>query len=183
MLSQLTKEQQKNAVCFFRETEIHYGIFSNWAYTPFVYNDLLLPTAEHGMMIAKFDLFNKTDTEDRLRLQMLRTNSPMMVKKLGRLVPNFDQAIWDSKNIEIMVDVLFVKFSQNDDAKEILLSTDDRFIVEASPYDRIWGIGITADEFRSGKKARGENRLGSVLMMVRDRLREQERNAQNIIQI
>ena len=63
------------------------------------------------------------------------------IKDLGRKVHNFDGTVWDKNKISIVLDGNLAKFSQNEKLKSMLLSTGDKILVEASPYDKIWGIG------------------------------------------
>ena len=96
-------------------------------------------------------------------------------KKLGRKVRNFEPEPWDSKKSEIVVEGNKAKFSQNPDLKEFLLSTGDAILVEASPYDKIWGIGLDRETAMKGsvEQWQGENLLGCALMEVRDWLRSE----------
>ena len=83
--------------------------------------------------------------------------------------PYYDDKIWDEKRYEIMKEALFHKFSQNSKLLNNLLWTGNAQLVEASPYDRIWGIGITAVEALMDKPWRGHNLLGKALMETRER--------------
>jgi ribA/ribD-fused uncharacterized protein len=72
-----------------------------------------------------------------------------------------------------MVDGLISKFTQNPDILKILLDTEDKILAEASPYDKIWGIGFAEDDPRAKYQSQwqGKNLLGKVLMRVRERIR------------
>jgi len=85
-----------------------------------------------------------------------------------------DEKLWYERSFDIVVDGNRAKFSQNRELKKFLLSTSNRVIVEASPYDKIWGIGMSADDKRATNptKWRGENRLGFALMVVRELLKK-----------
>ncbi|WP_210212496.1 NADAR family protein [Mesorhizobium sp. M2A.F.Ca.ET.042.01.1.1] len=98
---------------------------------------------------------------------------PKQAKELGRKVKGFDGARWDREKNGIVVEGSFQKFSQNKNLGAFLLATGDKVLVEASPVDRIWGIGLAADDEKAANPLqwRGENLLGFALMQARDRLR------------
>ncbi|MCO6561394.1 MAG: NADAR family protein, partial [Gilliamella sp.] len=104
---------------------------------------------------------------------ILSIPSSKMQKKLGQTVRNFDENIWNKHKKEIVFEGNYAKFSQNDELKKYLLSTKDKVLAEASPYDKIWGIGLSIDdEMRFNMaKWRGKNLLGEVLMQVRKALK------------
>lgn len=94
----------------------------------------------------------------------------MAIKKLGRQVQGYDDAVWAKVRQQISVRGNYEKFSQNEDLKEYLLSTGDKILVEASPKDIIWGIGldeVSPDAPKPGNW-RGQNILGFALMEVRE---------------
>ncbi|MCW3465500.1 NADAR family protein [Chitinophaga nivalis] len=143
--------------------------FSQWMHAPTVVDGIRYPTAEHWMMAGKARLFKDPETEQ----QILTAPSPAAAKKLGRQVKNFDPVIWDAHKFEIVVAGNIHKFSQHPAFKTFLLDTGDRVLVEASPMDRIWGIGMAAsnEQVENPLKWRGENLLGYALMIVRDQLK------------
>jgi len=144
--------------------------FSQWFPCKFVDNGVVYKTAEHYMMAAKARLF---DDNEILKL-ILQANSPNEAKGLGRKIENFNSEIWDHHKYQIVVQANLLKFSQNQELKEFLLSTEDKVIVEASPYDKIWGIGMLESDKNSGNPLlwNGENLLGFALMEVRDLLKD-----------
>jgi len=144
--------------------------FSQWFPCKFVDNDVVYKTAEHYMMAAKARLF---DDNEILEL-ILEANSPNEAKGLGRKVENFNSEIWDHHKYQIVVQANLLKFSQNQELKEFLLSTEDKVIVEASPYDKIWGIGMLESDKNINNPLlwNGENLLGFALMEVRDLLKD-----------
>ena len=150
--------------------EITKACFSQWFPCEFVDNGVVYKTAEHYMMAAKARLF---DDNEILEL-ILETHSPNEAKSLGRKVENFNSEIWDHHKYQIVVQANLLKFSQNQELKEFLLSTEDKVIVEASPYDKIWGIGMLESDKNSGNPPlwNGENILGFALMEVRDLLKD-----------
>ena len=109
---------------------------------------------------------NDLNTMERI----MHTNNPYQCKKLGRQVKNWNQELWDQHKCDIMFDALRYKFSQNDDILQKLLSTGNSTLAEASPRDRIWGIGLNITDAQSGKDWRGKNLLGKTLMRVREDL-------------
>ncbi len=103
--------------------------------------------------------------------------SPKQAKAIGREVRNFDAERWDAAKRSIVTKGNIAKFSQHADLGRFLLNTGSKVLVEASPVDRIWGIGLAADDARAANPLqwRGENLLGFVLMDVRDQLAEAKR--------
>jgi len=147
------------------------GCFSQWWESEFTVDAIRYKTAEHFMMAEKARLF-----EDEAALQeILQTDHPFDVKKVGRRVSNFRPDDWDDHKFNIVVKGNYAKFSQNEELKQFLLNTKNRVLVEASPHDKIWGIGM--DEFNPNVinpySWRGQNLLGYALMEVRDMLREE----------
>ena len=127
-------------------------------------------TAEHWMMAEKARLFNNAD----IRQRIIAVRHPDEAKRLGRQVRDFDPQVWDEQKYELVKTGNYQKFSQNLLLKDYLLTTGDRVLVEASPVDTIWGIGLAADHADAQDPARwrGENLLGFALMEVRDQLRQ-----------
>lgn len=107
--------------------------------------------------------------------EILADPIPRKQKALGRKVKGFVSEIWEQECFAIMVKGCLQKFLQNPDLKEKLLATDDLVLVEASPHDTIWGIGMDENhpDATNPKKWLGLNLLGLVLMEVRLLLREQ----------
>ena len=112
--------------------------FSQWYYAEFELDGVQYPTAEHYMMAEKARLFQ----DNEILAQIIDASHPGEAKKLGRKVKGFKQEIWLEHRFPIVVKGNLGKFSQNRDLKEFLLNTGDRILVEASPRDHIWGIGI-----------------------------------------
>jgi ribA/ribD-fused uncharacterized protein len=152
-----------------QENIIDKSCFSQWYPSAFVVDGTTYLTAEHWMMAKKALLFNDTETFKKI----LETTTPNIAKKLGREVKNFDSAIWEAHAYEFVVEGNFHKFSQHEGLKNYLLSTEDNIIVEASPVDFIWGIGLSQDDNDAYNplKWKGGNLLGFALMEVRDRLK------------
>ncbi len=143
---------------------------SQWYPAPFDVDGVRYPTAEHFMMAGKARLFGDRHTTARI----LECEHPDEVKKLGREVRGFDQARWEAHRVDIVVQGNEAKFGQDEALRTFLLGTGDRVLVEASPRDTIWGIGLSANDERATDPARwrGLNLLGFALMEVRSRLRD-----------
>lgn len=143
--------------------------FSQWWPAAFKVNDLTYRTAEHWMMAGKAQLFGDHDILEKVLL----ASSPDQAKKLGRQVKKFDPATWDAHKFDLVVTGNYHKFSQHPALKTFLINTQDRVLVEASPMDRIWGIGMAAgnEHVENPLQWRGHNLLGYALMTVRDQLK------------
>jgi ribA/ribD-fused uncharacterized protein len=144
------------------------SVFSQWWHQPFVVDGITYPTCEHWMMAGKARLFGDTE----ILAQILASSKPDEAKKLGRKVANFDGKIWNEHKFEIVRTGNMHKFSQHEELRQFLCNTRYHILVEASPYDNIWGIGLKADDARAQNPNlwRGENLLGFALMEVRDAL-------------
>jgi ribA/ribD-fused uncharacterized protein len=142
--------------------------FSQWWEAPFVIEGRTYFTAEHWMMASKASLFGDMEIMEKI----LETPSPANVKKLGRKVKNFDPAIWEKHKYSIVVTGNVQKFAQHPALKSFLLNTGDKVLVEASPMDAIWGIGMSVEHptVNDPSSWRGENLLGYALMEARDQL-------------
>ena len=155
--------------------QITKACFSQWYPAPFCVDDKIFPTAEHFMMAEKARLFGDTE---KMAL-ILAAKEPGKAKAIGREVLNFDQSIWDMHKFGIVVRGNLEKFRQNPDLCEFLRNTGNRVLVEVSPVDSIWGIGLAADDpQRVDPKAwKGENLLGFALMEVRHVLNKTQTRA------
>lgn len=148
--------------------EVTKACFSQWFPASLEVDGLRYPTAEHFMMAGKARLFGDVGCAERILL----ADSPGAVKQLGREVSGFDEAHWQAHRFDIVVQGNLAKFGQNTALGDFLCGTGDQVLVEASPVDRIWGIGLAADSPDAPHPARwqGENLLGFALMEVRQRL-------------
>lgn len=120
------------------------------------------------MMYRKALLFDDGDAANRL----LSASNPGEAKAIGREVKGFNQTKWEAYRFEIVVAGNLAKFSYNPELKEFLLSTGNRVLVEASPVDQVWGIGLAEDKpaCENPNLWKGANLLGFALMEVRDQL-------------
>lgn len=141
---------------------------SQWWPSPFVVDGVEYATAEHWMMAGKARLFGDAEAERRV----LAADHPAEAKKAGRLVRDFDDAMWERERFRIVVEGSVHKFGSDEALRTFLLNTGDRVLVEASPVDRIWGIGLAADDEAASDPERwqGPNLLGFALMEARERL-------------
>ena len=121
------------------------------------------------MMHMKAKLFKDYDVAEMIMEQ----SHPRKQKFLGRQVRGFDADIWNAECKDIMVPGLVSKFMQDSYSLQTLLETEDAIIAEASPTDKIWGIGLSEDDPRAQNPANwlGTNWLGDVLMRTRDVIR------------
>lgn len=149
--------------------EVTKSCFSQWYPGKFEEEGILYRTAEHYMMAGKARLFNDTEMVEKI----LEAKTSEQAKSFGRKVKDFDLKVWDEQKYEIVKRGNLLKFSQNEKLKKFLLSTGDKILVEASPYDKIWGIGMLETDRRAENPLLwdGENLLGFALMEVRDELR------------
>ncbi|KAF8886587.1 hypothetical protein BD779DRAFT_1530495 [Infundibulicybe gibba] len=134
------------------------------------------PAAEHWMMFQKAMLFSDASVAREV-LSITGTSKADMayVKSLGRKVENFSEDAWVRERERIVLEGTLHKFRQNEALKEKLLATGDRMVVEASPYDKIWGIGMgEKDAISKGGAKWGLNLLGEALVKARTILRETE---------
>jgi ribA/ribD-fused uncharacterized protein len=152
-----------------RDGRIGKSCLSQWWLSKFTHEGKTYASAEHWMMACKARLFGDVEMER----QILAADSPATAKKLGRKVRNFDPVKWDAHKFEFVQQGNVLKFGQDEALKQFLLSTGDKVLVEASPVDNIWGIGLSADApgIEQPSTWRGENLLGFALMVARDVLR------------
>lgn len=160
--------RQSKYIFFWRETSKH-GCFSNWYEAPFVVDGTEYRWVEQYMMSKKALLFGDGVTNKKI----MEADNPKECKTLGRKVKPFDSALWNEKKFDIVYEGIKAKFEQNSDIKEVLLETGDAVLVEASPFDKIWGIGLGSKKAKGipPEEWPGENLLGKALMKVRDDFR------------
>jgi ribA/ribD-fused uncharacterized protein len=138
---------------------------SQWYPAPFVVDGITYETAEHYMMHRKAILFGDAGTAARI----LAASHPGEAKMLGRTVRDFDEGRWVTARFDIVIEASVAKFSQNPELRAFLSGTRRHVLVEASPRDSIWGIGLSeADaDARSPDRWPGLNLLGFALMRAR----------------
>jgi ribA/ribD-fused uncharacterized protein len=140
-------------------------VYSNFYYSPFKHQNILFKWSEQGVMYRKAMLFGATKVAE----QILKAPTPKACKDLGRShdVP-FVEEVWCKNREQIYFEVLLDKFS-NPKLKQHILSTGNKTLVEASPFDDIWGIKLGENDPRAEDPSqwKGLNLLGKVLMRVR----------------
>ena len=148
--------------------ELGKEVFSQWYPAAFKLQGDTYATAEHYMMAEKARLFH----DEATRQAILRAPHPDVAKRLGRQVQHFEEARWDAARFEVVVRGNAAKFGQHPALRDYLRATGSRVLVEASPVDAIWGIGLAQDHPQAADPAtwRGLNLLGFALMEVRDTL-------------
>lgn len=177
---QLSEPEKPAEYCFFwghqpaEDGRISKSCLSQWWKSDFISYGVQYCCMEQYMMAQKAELFG----DKEIQKQILDCADPAGIKKLGRRVRKFDASVWDQVKYSIVLNGNWKKFSQNPQLRSFLLSTGDQVLVEASPYDTIWGIGLSADQAAAGPQYwRGENLLGFALMEVRDELARVYANA------
>ncbi|PHH87916.1 hypothetical protein CDD83_8245 [Cordyceps sp. RAO-2017] len=183
------KNKPQGPIFFWKEWDDYTGWLCQWYYHPFHDDEIpeiLYYTAEHYMMYQKAKLFRDFEIAD----EILRDKSPRWAKYLGRRVRHFDETVWLAKREAIMLKGNMLKFSSpilpqlgaagssvqppvEGSLRDMLLLTRDAELVEASPFDRVWGVGFRAEEAEVNRSQWGLNLLGKALMKVRRILREQ----------
>lgn len=145
---------------------------SQWFPCFFVVDGQYYNCTEQYMMAEKARIFS----DEEIRQQILAEYSQLAMKKLGRKVRNYDDVTWKEKRFDVVVKGNIAKFSQNEKLQNFLLSTGDKILVEASPKDTVWGIGLdeSSPETIQPSKWKGDNLLGFALMEVRDILSEKK---------
>lgn len=146
------------------------GVFSQWAKTPIkdLYWNTSYSTAEQGMMYRKAMTFHDKEIADKI----LETSDPRQQKELGRQVKNYDDLVWKERRLEIVTQINYWKFSQNRELKSIIVGLKDWEFVEASPVDKIWGVGMSVDDDRifDPSNWQGENLLGQAIKEAQIRI-------------
>ena len=178
LMSQIASGRRLSYLSFWGHTSRGPGVtkacLSQWWPSNFTTNGRVYHTAELWMMDKKAEMFGSNE----LRAKILSDSDPRKAKALGRAVKNFDQRTWDAAKFDLVVRGNYLKFSQNRSLEDFLVRTGEQVLVEASPVDRIWGVGLSADDpdILCPSKWRGANLLGYALMVVRDLLGEEDAN-------
>lgn len=151
-----------------REGSVSSSCLSQWFPARFVVGEVTYPTAEHYMMAEKARLFG----DAKIEKMILAHAEPGAAKRFGRSVSGFRDDVWQQHRFDIAVTGNLLKFRQHPSLGAFLRSTAKRVLVEASPVDRIWGMGLDAKDKDAVNpdKWRGENLLGFALMEARERL-------------
>lgn len=169
---------EKEEPIFFYGCRNEFGCFSNFYPKEFKDKTRTYCCSEQYYMFRKARTFEPGSLTDPnwIGTKILEENSAKKIKALGRKIKNFDEKIWEETRYHHMMEALRLKFA-DPELREILLSTGDRDIYEASPFDRIWGIGIGVPGAKkltkSELKKRGQNLLGRALMETRENIRSE----------
>lgn len=143
---------------------------SQWYPANFTVDGIHYNCAEQYMMAEKARIMGDEETRKRILL----ISDPQIIKALGREVKNYEEHKWYNHKYQVVVKGNLHKFLDNDNLRDFLLSTGDTILVEASPYDTVWGIGMKEDDPRAKhpRQWKGENLLGFALMDVRAKLKK-----------
>jgi ribA/ribD-fused uncharacterized protein len=146
------------------------GIFSQWAKSEFYDMDLDLTfnCAEQAMMYKKAMLFKDADAMATIHAD----KDPRNMKAIGRTIKNYDDALWTAHRYDIVRDINVLKFSQNTTFKDLLIMTDGFELVEASPEDKIWGVGLAENDplIVDRTNWKGLNLLGQAITEARNKI-------------
>lgn len=146
------------------------GHFSQWSMYNITIDGISFNCNEQYMMFKKAMIFGDTETAQKI----METDSPRIQKKLGRQVKNFNKDVWDSVCKDIVFRANFAKFTQNEYLYQYVITEEwkDKIFVEASPEDKIWGIGLHFDDPLALDEStwQGTNYLGEAITNVRDAL-------------
>lgn len=170
-LRRLSSEGQIFEYVFFwshkpsKDGELSAACFSQWWPAPMTITRQRYPTAEHFMMAEKARLFG----DHGARARVLSSDDPAAAKRRGRAVRGFSEPAWEAAREGVIYQGNLAKFTQHPQLRAVLLQTGSRVLVEASPTDCVWGIGLAAGDAmsRDPQAWRGLNLLGFVLMDVR----------------
>ena len=156
------------------------GWASQWYPSPFTVNiegfeDVTFATAEHWMMFQKAIIFNDTEIAREIARHTGTTPAALArIKALGRRVDNFDEHEWKAERGRVVLEGSLHKFRQNEKLREKLLGTGEARLVEASPRDRIWGVGYGAKNAYGKRDNWGLNLPGKALEEAREILCAEE---------
>jgi len=141
------------------------GVLSNWYKSDFICDNTQFNCVEQYMMRKKAIVFGDYDAAKKV----MSTKDPRKQKAIGRTVRNFDGDVWLEKCREEVYPGIRAKFTQNDKLGDLLRGTGAKVIAEASPYDKIWGIGLSTNDKRAQNQSfwQGLNILGELLMKAR----------------
>lgn len=159
----------KTVIGFWKINEKN-GFLSQWYNSDFMEGDILFSTCEQYMMYKKALLFKDIISANNI----LKEKNPALIKKLGRKIKNFDEEKWIEERFNIIYQANIYKFKTNETLKKKLLESGDIILAEASPYDKIYGIGLKPNhpDVKNPNMWKGLNLLGKALMKVREELQE-----------
>lgn len=164
------------------DTHVYFytNFLSNWYPTKNIGPQFIDPihnltwnNTEEAYMWYKAYFFLDAESCANIALHSANKGHPSIVKELGQKVINYNNDAWSIVRYSLMVYVNYLKYSQNEDLKQKLLNTGDRILVEASPIDKVWGVGLAENDplILNEKNWTGQNLLGKALMEVRQRVK------------
>lgn len=155
------------SIYFYSHNFGDYKCFSNFYQSKFNIDNLNFNCSEQYFMYIKCLTFEPEN--QNLQKQILEEHDPSKIKSYGRMIKNYNEKKWNFIRYDVMKTALINKFSQNEDLRNILLSTKNKKLYEASKYDKIWGIGFSKDQIKNVSESEyGQNLLGKCLMEVRE---------------
>ncbi|SLM38106.1 Conserved hypothetical protein CHP02464 [Lasallia pustulata] len=168
-------------IFFWREFEHPYGFLSQWYPSAFTaphplpnHPPMTFLTTEQYMMYHKAMLFR----DDETAVKIMAATEPRKQKALGRKVKDFTAEVWEQNREKIVEEGNWNKFchaKEEEGLQQKLMKTGTRELVEASPSDKIWGVGFNAGNAAANREKWGQNLLGKALMRVRERIRKLEK--------
>jgi len=170
--AKVPKEEGEPPVFFFSGNPAlnEFKMFSNMHEAPIQIDGITFPTVEHYFQWSKAKMFGDAEAQAKI----LKTSSPKSVKAYGKKVKNFDEEAWKEKRDQVMEVAVKAKLMQHPDILKALRDTGTRPIAEADPRGKYWGIGTSAETSKAKDPSRwpGENKMGKILMSLRDELKE-----------
>lgn len=171
--------QVSDAVLAGKSKVVDKSCFSQWYPSEFKIYNITFYSTEQFMMYCKARCFNDNGNA----LAALETQDPQEVKKIGREITPFDPNAWEKVAPYFVQLGNAEKFRQNSLLKKYLLGTGNKILAEASPFDKVWGIGLKEDDPKAMDQSQwaGKNKLGVVLMKVREQLRKNDNPYQRLL--
>lgn len=157
-------KDRDNYIFFWGEND-KFGFLSNFYPAKFTHNTKNFNCSEQYFMKMKQEMFDPDNKV--LANSIMNETKPKQIKRFGRQVSNYNENVWNTNRYVHMLNANYLKFTQNPELKQKLLDTENKILVEASPYDKIWGIGFTKAKALENKNLWGQNLLGKVLMELR----------------
>ena len=174
-----TEEVTKEFIFFWNPEDTPQACLSQWTISNFEDLTQKYNCCEQYMMAQKALFFSDFENEKRI----LQSNDPSEMKRLGRIVKNFNSEEWNKVKYSIVLNGNYYKFSQNKEMRDFLMATGKSVLVEASPEDKVWGVGLDESnkDIYDLNKWKGENLLGFALMELRDELNKVYKNFNKLI--
>lgn len=154
---------------YFWGTKDKNGFLSNWHLSRFIIDGKMYTCVEQYMMSEKARLFG----DEEVFAKIMATDNPREQKALGRAVKGFDKVKWEQVAREVVYKACYAKFTQKPELEKALMATEGTTLVEASPRDPIWGVGLAESDPRILTRStwRGLNWLGEVLTRAREEIK------------